>query len=148
MGTTLTKDSAIRAIKPANKEQWYCIEEGLYLRVRPNGKKHFVSRYSINKKQRKLTLGEYPALKLAQARKMNLEVREKLAQGIDSLLEKQEKEEQLKQSEKLQIEENINKHKFEDVAMEWLTFKEKNIADVTYFKLYNRVKLLVTFTWR
>lgn len=139
MGAIL-KDSTIRAIKPTNKEQWLKVEEGLFLRVKKNGKKHFVTRYTFNGKQRKITLGEYPALKLAQARKMHWEIKEKLVNGIDPLEEKQIKKEQANQSEKLDIEENLNKHKFEDIVIEWLTFKEKNIADVTYFKLYNRVK--------
>jgi hypothetical protein len=41
----------------------------LFLRVKKNGKKHFVTRCTFNGKQRKITLEEYPALKLAQAKK-------------------------------------------------------------------------------
>ena len=91
---SIITDSKIKAIKSNGKEQWLGIGDGLYLRVRPNGKKFFVSRYSFNGKQKKFTLGEYPALKLAVAKKINLEVKEKILKGIDPIEEKREKQKQ------------------------------------------------------
>jgi len=140
LGTKKITDIVIKNLKATGKEEWIRIEEGLYLRIRKTGKKYFVSRYTFLGKNRKITLGEYPALKLAQARKMNLEIREKIANGIDPLAEKQQQKLKEEQEEKLAIEENLNKHKFEDVAMEWLELKEQNIADVTYFKLLRRIE--------
>ena len=140
LGTKKITDSVIKSLKTTGKEKWIRIEEGLYIRIRNTGKKYFVSRYSFKNKNKKITLGEYPALKLAQARKMNLEIREKIANGIDPLEEKQQQKIKKEQEEKLAIEENLNKHRFEDVAYEWLEYKEQNIADVTYFKLLRRVE--------
>ncbi len=142
-GTNIRKitDSYIKSLKAKNKEQWIRLEDGLYLRIRPKtGRKFFVSRYSFNGKQKKLTLGEYPALKLTTARKMNLEIKEKLANGIDPLKEREEQKQQLLEVEKLDIENNLNKHRFSDIAYEWLEHKEQNIADVTYYKLLGRVE--------
>ena len=138
LGTKRITDSVINSLKTTSKEKWIRIEEGLYLRLR-NGKKYFVSIYSFDGKNQKITLGEYPALKLMQARKMNLEIKEKILNGIDPLKERElEKQIQL-ESKKLNIEENLNKCKFEDIVDEWLAFKEQNIADVIYYKLLSRV---------
>ncbi|WP_024791017.1 MULTISPECIES: DUF4102 domain-containing protein [unclassified Lebetimonas] len=140
LGTKKITAVVIKNLKPTGKEEWIRIEEGLYLRIRKTGKKYFVSRYTFLGKNRKITLGEYPVLKLMQARKMNLEIREKIASGIDPLQEKQKEKQEQIEAEKLAIEENLNKHKFKDIAIEWLEFKEQNIADVTYFKLLRRVE--------
>jgi len=130
---TLT-DTKLKSLRPSHKEKWISDGDGLYVRIRSNGRKFFVVRYTFNGKNKKITLGEYPALKLMQARKINLEIKEKLANGIDPLEEKQKKQE-----EKSIIEDNLDKKKFKDIAIEWLKYKEKNIADVTYFKLSGRV---------
>ncbi|WP_024790240.1 Arm DNA-binding domain-containing protein [Lebetimonas sp. JH292] len=85
LGTKKITAVVIKNLKPTGKEEWIRIEEGLYLRIRKTGKK---------------------VLKLMQARKMNLEIREKIASGIDPLQEKQrEKKEQI-EAEKVEMEEN------------------------------------------
>lgn len=69
---------------------------GLYLHVKQAGK-YWRMNYRFNGKQRTLALGVYPAVSLAQARKLRTEAREQLAQGIDPSTAKQE----AKQAEKV-----------------------------------------------
>ena len=66
LGTKKITDIVIKNLKATGKEEWIRIEEELYFRIRKTGKKYFVSRYTFLGKNRKITLGEYPALKLAQ----------------------------------------------------------------------------------
>lgn len=65
---------------------------GLYLHVKQTGK-YWRMNYRITGKQKTLALGVYPAVSLAQARKLRQEARELLAQGIDPSAAKQEAKE-------------------------------------------------------
>ena len=59
LGTKKITDSVIKSLKTTGKEKWIRIEEGLYIRIRNTGKKYFVSRYSFNNKNKKITLEKY-----------------------------------------------------------------------------------------
>ena len=61
-------DLQIKAAEPRDKEYMLADGEGLYLRVRPNGKV-WIYRYKQSGKEAKLSLGPYPAVPLAAARK-------------------------------------------------------------------------------
>ncbi len=61
-------DIAIKALKPANKDQWVCDGSGLYLRVRKTGGKSWVIRRKRQGHTRIITLGKYPQLRLRDAR--------------------------------------------------------------------------------
>lgn len=61
---------------------------GLQLRVFPTGRKTFVFRYQIDGKQRWHTLGDFPAMTLAQAHKAQHECRELLRAGVDPVHQK------------------------------------------------------------
>lgn len=65
---------------------------GLYLHVKATGK-YWRMNYRITGKQKTLALGVYPAVSLAQARKLRTAARELLAQGIDPSAAKQEERE-------------------------------------------------------
>ncbi len=75
-------DLAIKAAQPRDKEYLLADGEGLYLRVRPTGKV-WVYRYKQSGTEAKLSLGHYPAVSLAAARKRSLAEAEKRAGGID-----------------------------------------------------------------
>lgn len=62
---------------------------GLYLHVKATGK-YWRMNYRITGKQKTLSLGVYPAVSLAQARKLRTAARELLAQGIDPSAAKQD----------------------------------------------------------
>ena len=62
-------DSQARAFKPQlRKDRWENDGNGLYLRVRPNGKKTWVLRRKVNGTSKKITLGVYDDMSLRNAR--------------------------------------------------------------------------------
>ena len=82
----------IKAAQPRNTEYLLADGEGLYLRVRPTAKV-WVYRYKREGKEAKLSLGHYPALSLAAARKKSRAEAEKLAGGVDPRLARREDQE-------------------------------------------------------
>ncbi len=76
-------ESEIKKIAPKSKPFSVKDTAGLSLDVRPTGRKVFIKAYRFQGKQRKDTLGEFPALRLAQARKIALEINEKVKAGTD-----------------------------------------------------------------
>lgn len=82
----------IKAAKPRHTEYLLSDGEGLYLRVRATAKA-WVYRYKRGGKETKLSLGLYPALSLASARKKARAEAEKLAEGIDPMAARREEHE-------------------------------------------------------
>ena len=74
-------DTKLRTLKP--KEKAYSISDGggLFIEVMTGGKRVWRMRYRLNGKQEKVTLGEYPAFTLAEARKWREECRAMVAKG-------------------------------------------------------------------
>lgn len=90
-------DTRLRTLKPQNKPYKETDSNDLYVEVRTSGAKFFRYRYrhSQTKKEQVLTLGEYPALGLKQARDLRDEAKALLVQGIDpSEHRKQQKQEE------------------------------------------------------
>lgn len=81
-------DTAVKAAKPRQKEYKIADERGLYLLVRPSGGKLWKLKYRHVGKEKKLSLGAYPDVGLAKARKLRDSARERLADGHDPALEK------------------------------------------------------------
>ena len=74
------------AVKQAkSKEKQYKLSDGrgLYLLVHPNGSKYWRFKYRYAGKEKRLALGVYPDVTLANAREAAPEARETLAKGID-----------------------------------------------------------------
>ena len=82
----------VKQAKAREKEYTLADGNGLQLRVRPNGSKLWVLKYSqpYTKKRTNLGLGKYPDVTLAQARLKRKEARELLAQDIDPKTHKEE----------------------------------------------------------
>ncbi|ODU41236.1 integrase arm-type DNA-binding domain-containing protein [uncultured Aquimonas sp.] len=76
-------DAAIRKAKPADKPQRLFDGGGLYLELSPAGSKLWRLKYRFGGKEKRLALGAYPAVSLAQARERRDEARAQLAQGQD-----------------------------------------------------------------
>jgi hypothetical protein len=72
----------IKAAAPRDKEYLLADGDGLYLRVRPTGKV-WVYRYKQHGKEAKLSIGPYPVVTLAAARKKARAEAEKRADGVD-----------------------------------------------------------------
>lgn len=87
---TLT-DSQIRSFRPAEKPFKRADAKGLYIEIAPSGSKLWRFKYRIGGKEKRLALGTYPEVKLAEARKRRDEARAKLDQDIDPALERKRK---------------------------------------------------------
>lgn len=83
-------DVQIRNLKPKEKQYKISDFEGLYVLVKPSGSKLWQMKYRYFGKERLLSLGAYPAVSLAQARKLKDDARALLAQDIDPSEAKQE----------------------------------------------------------
>ncbi len=77
----MLSDTQIKAAKAKEAEYFLRDGDGLYLRIRNNGKS-WLYRYQINGKPAKLGLGTYPAVSLASARQQAREASESRAKGI------------------------------------------------------------------
>ncbi len=75
-------DTQCRTAKP--KEKLYRLNDfnGLYLEVKPNGKKAWRYRFKLNGKSSMFALGEYPTVKLAEAREKCEQARKQVADGV------------------------------------------------------------------
>jgi integrase len=72
-------DSAIKTAKPKEKPYKLSDAHGLYLEITCSGSKLWRLKYRIAGKEKKLALGPYPTVSLAQARQKREEARELLA---------------------------------------------------------------------
>jgi integrase len=77
---TLT-ELVVRQARP--KEKPYALSDGrgLIMEIRPNGKKYWIARYWVAKKEKRLSLGAFPEVTLREARDKNYELRKSLATG-------------------------------------------------------------------
>jgi integrase len=89
-GMGFLTDSKIRNLKPRAKAFQVADGGGLMLEVRPGGQKAWLFRYRLLGRQEKLSLGSYPALTLAAARKIHFEARQIVASGKSPARAKQE----------------------------------------------------------
>ncbi|WP_318437718.1 integrase domain-containing protein [Photobacterium leiognathi] len=119
--TTRLTDKEIKSAKPRDKE--YCLFDGggLRLRVKPSGSKHWLFNYyrPNSKKRANLTLGKYPDLSLALARKQALEAKELIAQDIDPQEDKKRKQQEHK---------TVHQHTFFNVSKEWFDIKQESVT--------------------
>lgn len=79
-----TPDSkSLAALKPKEKAYKVGAGGGLYLEVRPSGSKLWRLKYYFERRERKLTLGSFPAITLPQAAKARDEARATIKAGTD-----------------------------------------------------------------
>jgi integrase len=90
MPTKHLSDLFVQKVKPTGQRREYFDASfgGLALRVSENGHKSWTLFYRIHGRQRRLTLGSYPAIKPADARKRAAEALHKVEQGKDPATEK------------------------------------------------------------
>ena len=114
----------VKQAKAREKEYTLADGNGLQLRVRPNGSKLWVLKYSqpYTKKRTNLGLGKYPDVTLAQARLKRKEARELLAQDIDPKTHKEE--------ESLLKKEAIE-NTFGVLAQKWFDLKLTQVKEET-----------------
>lgn len=76
------KELQIRHARPADKVTQITDERGLYLEVHPNGSKLWRYKYRYMGKQKRLALGRYPDVGLAEARQRRDDARNKLVLAV------------------------------------------------------------------
>jgi hypothetical protein len=106
----MLKDASVRNAKP--KEKMYRLFDGggLYLEVTPKGGKYWRFKYRFAGKEKRLALGVYPDLSLADARELHAQARKALALGDDpGEVKKETKRRSVLNSE----------NTFEAIANEW-----------------------------
>ena len=77
MAKTLT-NTQVKGAKPKEKPYKLFDINGLYLEVRPSGKKYWRLKYRVNKKDKTYTIGEYPFISLQEAREKVIQIKGKL----------------------------------------------------------------------
>ena len=83
MASNLLTDAALRRAHPQDTPYRLSDGNGLYLLVRPDGKRWWRLDYSFARKRQTLSLGVYPAVTLARARSRAAEIHQQLLDGID-----------------------------------------------------------------
>ncbi|KGV61900.1 hypothetical protein X898_1467 [Burkholderia pseudomallei ABCPW 91] len=130
-------DTAIRNAKPADKPVRLFDGGGLYLEIAPSGGKWWRLKYRFGGKEKRYSLGVYPEVPLAAARKKRDEAREKLAAGIDpGEAKKAEKRASLFAAA----------HSFEIVARSWMDERKTTVEPAQHDKTLARMENDV-FPW-
>lgn len=122
----MLSDTKIKTLKPKDKMYRILDAERLYIEVRPTGKKIWRFKYVFNGKEGSISLGDYPAITLQEARKLKQDEQAKLAKGLNPADEKKKLKEQLK-----------NSTTFRDIAEEYKLKKMQN-KSASYINQFDR----------
>jgi len=126
--------TAVANAKPKTKAYKLADGGGLYLLVKPSGYKVWRYDFSVGTSRGTYTIGQYPDIKLKDARDEHRKAREYVAKGINP---RNIKEEQT-------IANDLDNKRFSHYALEWL--EKQNIADSTRKDLKQRIhKNLIPF---
>ena len=115
----MLNDTKLRTLKPTEKLYRITDFDGLCIEVKPTGKKFWRFRFRFLDKALMMTLGEYPVVGLAEARRLRDDAKSLLHKGINPIEDRVEKK---------QEERNASKNTFRLVAEEYI---ENKIADRT-----------------
>lgn len=106
----------IETAKPADKDYKLTDAQGLYLLVKKSGAKYWCLKYRFAGKEKKLSIGVYPEVTLAQARSHREDARRMLAEGKDPSHEKQANK---------RTHRDTTTCTFNVIAQEWFTHKAR-----------------------
>jgi integrase len=124
-------NTQVKQAKPKDKIYKLSDGDGLQLRIMPNGSKQWLLDYfkPYNKKRTSISLGSYPEVSLANARKKRVSAKELLAKDIDPKEYKDDKH-----REQLLSASNT----FKSVATDWFAIKKTTVAEVTAKSLWRK----------
>jgi integrase len=126
-------DVKIRNLKPKVKAYKVADFDGLFLSVTPNGSKLWRLKYRLDRKEKSLSIGAYPAIGLSQARKTRDAARADIAAGKDPS--------ETKQAERRERRESQG-HTFENVGAAFLDKQHKEgKSPATLSKIEYHLKL-------
>ncbi len=109
-------DIQVRNLKPREKAYKVSDFEGLFVLVKLNGSKLWQFKYRMDGKERLLSIGVYPDVSLAQARKAKESARASIAAGIDPSAAKQQEKRQRRE---------VSGQTFERLGAEFLSKQRK-----------------------
>jgi integrase len=115
----------LAALKPRAAIYRVADAAGLCIEVRPDGGRSWRYRYRFAGKARMLSLGAYPEISLAEARRRRDEARALLQSGRDPSLQRRTEKARLKLAAGNTFDANVK---------EWLTLQRGKLAEVTYHK--------------
>jgi integrase len=115
-------DLAIRKARPAAKTQRLFDSGGLYLEIAPSGGKWWRLKYRIAGKEKRISLGTFPAVGLREAREARDRARSDLAAQRDPS--------ELKRAARREQTERID-HAFEAIARQWLAHRSSGWSQRT-----------------
>ena len=116
-------DLSVRNAKAGAKTQRLFDGGGLYLELSPSGGKWWRLKYRHEGKEKRLSLGTYPAIGLKEARERRDEARRQLAAGVDPS--------QARQAEKAARQAEAE-HTLKNVTKAWLEHRSTGWADRTH----------------
>jgi len=126
-------DTEIRQAKPRDKE--YNLSDGkqLAIRIKTNGTKLWTLNYYRpgTRARTNVSLGVYPDVSLAAARKHAEELRQVLTTGIDPKEHREQQDSQRQQQ---------HTNTFENVCRKWLELKKGKVSTVYYDKIVGRLE--------
>lgn len=109
-------DAKIKAAGAKAKTYRLTDGDGMYLEISPSGSKYWRLKYRINRKEKRLALGVYPAVTLKSAREKRDEARQLVAAGVDpSAMRRRDK----------RAAQAASENSFEVVAKEWVSKQGK-----------------------
>lgn len=129
--------TAIRNAKPADKVQRLFDGRGLYLEITPSGARYWRLKYRHAGKEKRLALGVYPVVSLAEARKLRDAARKGLSEGRDPSAERKAGKARAVLSAATT---------FEGVARDWLASQQRKLTAATYAKAERTLEANV-FPW-
>lgn len=103
-----------KSAKPKEKSYKLSDSGGLYLEVPPKGNKRWRLKYYFLGKEKRISLGIYPIVSLADAREARDEAKRLLSQDIDPSEARQKKKRKMKRS---------HANTFKAIALEWFELK-------------------------
>ena len=107
-------------------------QRGLYLEVTPTGRKYWRLKYRFGGKEKRLALGVYPKVKIAQARTAAEIARASISQNVDPSAERRAKrQEQHRLSDA---------YTFRTVADEWLALQQTSWSENTFKNAQRRLQ--------
>lgn len=124
-------DSGVRNAQPKDKPYRLPDSKGLYLQVTPTGGRLWRMKYRYQKKEKLLSIGQYPSVSLAEARRRRDTAKEQLAEGIDPGAVKQESK---------RSADRTAGRTFEAVAREWFQRKEGSVVGTYASRIWTRVE--------
>ncbi len=141
MAKQILSDKTLRSVKPSDKDQRLNDGGGLYLLIKSNGAKWWRFDYSIEGKRKTLSLGVYPVIGLADARRKAEDARKQISNDIDpSDTRKQIKNDQRQAAENEKRLDNglplLNS--FEYVEREWFASIAHTVNKTTHQKKIRR----------